>query len=122
MQVQTCASIIRGGHGANAGTAASAGRSSWSECTAFTAIYPRILNLREERDIRGQIIPHVDPDPMATCTFVPTGAIQVRVVPALVPDSRLPSDGQIVHIHLRERGVGGDHRSSDSQNGQGQPP
>ena len=60
---------------------------------------------------------------MAARALVPsTVAIEARVDPALVPDPRLPSDGQLVHVNFRERGVGGDHRPPDRQNGQGQPP
>ena len=63
-----------------------------------------------------------DPDPVHGGACVRTVAVQARVVPPLVPDPYFPSDGQIVHVHFRERGVGGDHRPPDRKNGQGQPP
>src|SRR5207253_7828869 len=92
--------------------------------TAFTSIHPGILNLREERDIRGEVIPDVHPDPMAARALIGRNiTIEVRVVPDLVPDPRLPSDGQIVHVHFRERGVRGAHRPPGrATNGRGQRP
>src|SRR2546427_8649833 len=95
VQINTATIIVLRGYGGNP-----AGRVRPD--VSFSAPNPSILDLGKERDIRGQIVTHIDPDPMAASALVRIVAIKARVVPDLVPDPRLPSDGQIVHFHFPE--------------------
>src|SRR5439155_27136467 len=79
VQVYTCIALVRRRHRGNA-----SGSISTSSCRTFIPPYPGILQLREERDVRGQVIPDVHPEPVAGRALVRIVAVKARVVPDLV--------------------------------------